>query len=357
LTQESIHALARRLSVTDLSVSYTISTTEDQVSSITEGLTSTVATDLADHLTDAIAADGTLNVTVFGVSDFSNPQVSLIGSGDTTVVTDMPITTSTVGLPITTTTMTIITTSTTTEHTTTELDTTTELTTTIVTTTVVIGTTTTTSITTILVTHTVTGTFTMTVSADITDLDEAGQEKFTELVEASIAALLGISEGHVDVTVTFPESRRLSMLTQESVLALARRLETAELDISYTISTTGDQVTSIAQGLTNTVQSGLADHLTDAIAADPSLNITVLSISDFQNPTITDTSTGDDTVTDDDDDGLSTGIIVVIVLVIVVVIVVLVILFVMYRRRSSPPKNANSSNDADQPSQVEAVEA
>jgi len=354
LTQENTVTFTRRLAGTDISVSYTVYTTEDQVSSITDGITSTVATGLADQLTDAIAADGRLNVTVFGVSDFSTPKSSVIGSSDTTeVVTDMPITTSTIGLPITTTTMTIITTSTTytTTYTTTHATTTSTIIATTVTT--VIGTTTTT-ITTILATHTVTGSFTMTVSADIADLDEAGQEKFTALVEASIAALLGVSDDQVDAEVTFPASRRLSMLTQESVLALARRLETADLAITYSISTTGDQVDSIASSLTSTVQSNLATHLTDAIAADGSLNITVHAISDFTTPEITETSPGDGTVTDDDDDGLSTGIIVVIVLCGLGIPICMCGLYLLYRRRQ--PKKEDSGNDAEQPSQVEAVE-
>jgi len=360
LTHEGTVTLTRRLAGTDVSVSYTVRTTEDQVSSIIEGLTSTVATGLADHLTDAIATDGRISVTIFGVSDFSNPKSSLIGSSDTGVVTDMPITTSTVGLPITTTTMTITTTMITTMVITTTSTTlmTTELTTSIATTTAVIVSTTTT-ITTILVTHEVTGTFKLTVSADTLNLDANGQETFVNLLEASIAALLGISDAHVDAVVTGfnDNSRRLSMLSQESVLALVRRLTTASLDISYTVSTTGDQVSSITQGLTDNVQTNLADHLTAAIAADDSINVTVVSVTDFESPQVTVVSTGDDTVPDDDDDGLSTGIIVVIVLVCVLSLIIVVVLFVLYRRRSSQPKNVNPGSDAEQPSQVEAVEA
>jgi len=197
----------------------------------------------------------------------------------------------------------------------------------------------------------------MTVSSDIMNLDADGQATFTALLEASIAALLGISDVHVEAVVNnfLSNSRRLF---QESVLALARRLETTDLDVSYTVSTTADQVSSITDGLTNTVATGLADHLTDALAEDSSINVTVHGVSDFAVPTVTEVSTDDDTVgddADDDDDGLSTGIIVVIVLVIVLVLIILVVLFVLYRRRQ--PKNVNSGSDADQPSQVEAVEA
>lgn len=360
LTQESTVTLTRRLAGTDVSVSYTVRTTEDQVSSIIDGLTTTVATGLADHLTDAIATDGRLDETIFGVSDFSIPKVSLIGSSDAGVVTDMPITTSTVGLPVTTTTMTITTTMITTMiiTTTSTTYTTTELATSIATTTAVIGTTTT--ITTILVTHEVSGTFKLTVSADTLDLDANGQATFISLLESSIAALLGISNAHVDAVVNNfnDNSRRLGMLARESVLALVRRLTTAELDISYTVSTTEDQVSSITQGLTNTVATDLTEHLSAAIAADDSLNVTVHGVSDFVTPTVTVVSTGDDTVTDDDDDdGLSVGIIVVIVLVCVLSLIILVVLFVLYRRRSSQPKNVNPGSNAEQPSQVEAVEA
>jgi len=350
LTQEGVPASTRRLATTDTTVSYTVRTTEDQVSSITEGLTSDVATGLAEHLTDAIAANGKLNITIFGVSDFSTPSASLISSGDTGVVTDAPITTSTtVGLLIATT-MTTTTISTSTTY-----MTTTESTTSIIMTTTVVGTTT--SITTILITHEVVGTFVMTVSSDIMNLDADGQATFTALLEASIAALLGISDAHVEAVVNnfLTSSRRLF---QESVLASSRRLETTDLDISYTVSTTEEQINSITEGLTTTVATGLADHLTDAIAADSSINVTVHGVSDFSTPTVTEVSTGDDTVVDDDDDddGLSTGIIVVIVLVCLLPFC-LGGLYCLYRRSSSrQPKSVTAGSDADQPSNAEAVE-
>jgi len=198
----------------------------------------------------------------------------------------------------------------------------------------------------------------MTASADILSLDAEGQAKFSSLLEESIAALLNILADHVDVVVhNFLNRRRLSMLRQESVLALTRRLTTTDLDVSYTVSTTEDQVSSITEGLTSTVATGLADHLTAAIAADSSLNVTVHGVSDFSYPEVTVVSTGDDVVVDDDsEDGLSTVVIVIIVLVCVSILICLGILFIYWRRRKQP-KPLISDGDVDQPSQESKVEA
>jgi len=68
--------LTRRLSGTDVSILYVVWTSEDQVTSISEGLITTVVTDLADMLNAKIAAGGTLNITVFNIFSFATPTVT-----------------------------------------------------------------------------------------------------------------------------------------------------------------------------------------------------------------------------------------------------------------------------------------
>jgi len=78
--------LTRNLSRTDLSVFYVVWTREDQVTSIYDGLITTVATDLKDTLNANIAADGTLNITVFNITNFATATVTVLSEMTTSLV-------------------------------------------------------------------------------------------------------------------------------------------------------------------------------------------------------------------------------------------------------------------------------
>merc|ERR1712137_1095185 len=114
-------------------------------------------------------------------------------------------------------------------------------------------------------------------------------------IAESIADLLGILSQYVDVTVhNFLDDRRLLRMTyqfQGRRLALPRRLAT-NLSISYTVSTTEDQVSSVSDGLSSTVATGIVDTLNTAIG-DSSLNVTVHGIVNFETPTVTAVSSTD----------------------------------------------------------------
>jgi len=141
-----------------------------------------------------------------------------------------------------------------------------------------------------LTTHEVSGSFTMQASDDVLNLDEAGKAKFVNLIAKSIAHLLGIQSGYVSVIVqNFLEDRRLLMMTHQFEgrrLALTRRLAT-DLEVSYTVSTTEDQASSITEGLTSIVATGLSDTLNSFIAEDGTLSVIVYSITNFAAPTVT----------------------------------------------------------------------
>merc|ERR1712137_1109277 len=96
--------------------------------------------------------------------------------------------------------------------------------------------------------------------------------------------------------------RRLLRMTHQFEgrrLALPRRLAT-NLSISYIVSTTEDQVSSVSDGLSSTVATGIVDTLNTAIG-DSSLNVTVHDIANFETPTVTAVSSTD-VATDDSDD-------------------------------------------------------
>jgi len=153
----------------------------------------------------------------------------------------------------------------------------------------------------------------MSVSSDVHDLDEAGQTTFVNLIAASIAHLLGISADYVAVIVhNFLDDRRLLRMTHKfggRRLTLARRLQ-ADLDVSYTVTTTADQATTISDGLTSTVSTGIHTTLNSFIADDSSLNVTVHNVSDFETPTVTEVVSTD--ATTDDSDEISTRVIIII---------------------------------------------
>merc|ERR1712137_603760 len=124
----------------------------------------------------------------------------------------------------------------------------------------------------------------MQVSDDVLVLDEVGKTKFVSLIAQSIATLLDILSQYVSATVhNFRRDRRLLMTTYQFEarrLTMARRLAT-DLDISYSVATTENQVSAISDSLTNDVASGLADNLNDLISEDGSLNVTAHSITNF----------------------------------------------------------------------------
>lgn len=153
----------------------------------------------------------------------------------------------------------------------------------------------------------------MAVSSDVHDLDEAGQETFVKLIAESIAHLLGISADYVSVIVhNFLDDRRLLRMTHKfggRRLTLTRRLQ-ADLDVSYTVTTTAEHATNISDSLTSTVSTGIHTTLNTFIADDNTINVTVHNVSDFATPTVTVVVSTD--ATTDDSDKISTRVVIII---------------------------------------------
>jgi len=125
------------------------------------------------------------------------------------------------------------------------------------------------------------------VSVDVLNVDDAGKTLFTRIIEEPIAGLLGIFVELAEAAVqNFNSSRRLFMLTQARRLTLARRLETTDVSVLYTVSTNEGQVANIVEGLNTTVKPGLVDKLNSLIDADSTLNFTVVNLTYFNTPSV-----------------------------------------------------------------------
>merc|ERR1712137_168617 len=151
--------------------------------------------------------------------------------------------------------------------------------------------------------------------------------------------------------------RRLLRMTHQFEgrrLALPRRLAT-NLSISYIVSTTEDQVSSVSDGLSSTVATGIVDTLNTAIG-DSSLNVTVHEIANFETPTVTAVSSTD-VATDDSDDltlkiGLTSFVIICVVggtvFLLCMCLCTCLLLYLCRRSKSRAPKpEASVAEDRD----------